>query len=276
MAEFQPEPEKPDPTPKHMSARVPESVARGRFSTGVVVMGTPTEVVLDFLQTLVHPNELVDRVVLPWQTIPNLISAMSQNLENHEKRFGTSPGFEPESDFHRPLPSSTPESEGSGSPGGEGAGEAMTGPSMEPRQTAASEAKKFYEDLKYDENALVGSYSNGAMINHTEFEFKIDFLCSLQPYPIVTSRNLLVGQRCSCLCRFDGGHSVFAVLDNHRQILHAQVSSVAQMHVDQSKPKGLQRHFDQGRKNSPAGSNHGSWRRSRSANAILRYRSTVR
>lgn len=156
-------------------------------------MGTPTEVVLDFLQTLVHPNELVDRVVLPWQTIPNLITAMSQNLENHEKRYGANSGFEPESDFHRPL-SNAPESqsEGSGSPSGEGGGGAMTGgPSIEPRQTAASEAKKFYEDLKYDENVLVGSYSNGAMINHTEFEFKIDFLCSLQPYPIVTSRIFL-------------------------------------------------------------------------------------
>lgn len=185
MAEFQPDSEKPDPPPKHMSARVPESVAKGRFSTGVVVMGTPTEIVLDFLQTLVHPNELVDRVVLPWQTIPNLILAMRQNLENHEKRFGSSPGFEPESDFHRPLASNAPESEGSGSPG---SGAMTDGPSIEPRQTAASEAKKFYDDLKYDENVLVGSYSNGAMINHTEFEFKIDFLCSLQPYPIVTSR----------------------------------------------------------------------------------------
>ena len=59
------------------------------------------------------------------------------------------------------------------------------------QEDAANQAKKFYEDLKYDENVLIGSYSNGAMINHSEFEFKIDFLCSLQPYPIVTARIFL-------------------------------------------------------------------------------------
>lgn len=197
MAEYNPESEQPSPSPKHLSARVPDMVAKGCFSTGVVVMGTPTEIVLDFLQTLLHPSELVERVVLPWHTVPSLIQAMQQNLDNHEKRFGGSSEFENE--FQESQPDE-PDSDvhNSGSNAGDGVGAGSTGSagsasmSIDSRQEdAASQAKKFYDDLKYDENVLVGSYSNGAMINHSEFEFKIDFLCSLQPYPIVTARIFL-------------------------------------------------------------------------------------
>ncbi len=53
------------------------------------------------------------------------------------------------------------------------------------------EAEKFYDELRIDEDILVGAYANGAMINHTEFEFKIDFICSLKPYPVVTTRIFL-------------------------------------------------------------------------------------
>ncbi len=85
--EFESDQDQPQP-PQHLSARVPESVAKGAFATGVVVMGLPGEMVLDFLQTLVQPNQIVARVVLPWQTVPSLIQAMRHNLENHAKRFG--------------------------------------------------------------------------------------------------------------------------------------------------------------------------------------------
>jgi hypothetical protein len=43
------------------TARVPERVARGVFSTGVLVLEGPTEFVLDFVQRLSLPHQIVAR-----------------------------------------------------------------------------------------------------------------------------------------------------------------------------------------------------------------------
>ena len=40
---------------QHLSARVPEGVGRGAFSTGVIVMTGPTEFILDFVQNIGGP-----------------------------------------------------------------------------------------------------------------------------------------------------------------------------------------------------------------------------
>ena len=40
----------------NVAARVPERVGRGVFSTGVLVLQTPTEFVLDFVQRLTRPH----------------------------------------------------------------------------------------------------------------------------------------------------------------------------------------------------------------------------
>ena len=46
----------PQPQPQHMSARVPERVGPGVFSTGVLVMTGNTEFILDFVQNLGQPR----------------------------------------------------------------------------------------------------------------------------------------------------------------------------------------------------------------------------
>src|SRR3982751_1786544 len=48
-----------------VSARVPERVARGVMTTGVIVLDSPNEFVLDFLQGLSRPPSIAARVVLP-------------------------------------------------------------------------------------------------------------------------------------------------------------------------------------------------------------------
>ncbi len=182
--EFEADQNHPQP-PQHLSARVPESVAKGAFATGVVVMGLPGEMVLDFLQTLVQPNQIVARVVLPWQTVPSLIQAMRHNLENHAKRFGIREPIQNDLD----EPSSDEPNTSTSEPGSPAP---TTKSSGESRQLYRQvEAERFYDELRIDEDILVGAYANGAMINHTEFEFKIDFICSLKPYPVVTTRVFL-------------------------------------------------------------------------------------
>ena len=187
------DPSSEQPAPKHVSARVPESVAKGEFCTGVVVMASPQELVLDFIQTLVQPNQLVSRVVLPWPTLPSLLKALKQNLDNHQRRFG--PSEEAPSPITVPRPTTLDEDKADSGPG-----ESLTtGKSPIEKTTEASppaskpltrrvEAAGFYEELRFDDKTLRGVYANGAMINHTEFEFKLDFLSTLHPYPVVVAR----------------------------------------------------------------------------------------
>src|SRR5215210_4135449 len=47
-----------------VTARVPEKVARGVFSTGVIVIDGPFEFILDFVMGLVQPRQVVARVVM--------------------------------------------------------------------------------------------------------------------------------------------------------------------------------------------------------------------
>ena len=72
-----------------MSARVPEGVGPGVFSTGVLVMTGNTEFVLDFVQNLGQPAQIAARVVMPHSTMPQFIQALKTNLEMYTKRFGT-------------------------------------------------------------------------------------------------------------------------------------------------------------------------------------------
>ena len=50
--------DRPDPAEQPIRARVPDRVAGGCFSTGVIVMTAPTEFVLDFVQNG-RPHQIV-------------------------------------------------------------------------------------------------------------------------------------------------------------------------------------------------------------------------
>ncbi len=239
--EQQPKYSRDEPPRTHVSARVPDSIGLGVFASTTVVMATPHELVLDFLQILIQPHQLVSRVIVPWPTVPQLIVALRQDLGKYDARFRRSdlvtvdkkhlkkateqvpspatpddpveqsrqpgiPGnalpvqstFEsaspspaasnpPESDPPASNPpASNPPASGSPvplppSPGGDK-------PVIVTRQVRA---QSFYDELRLDNEVLRGNYANGAMINHTEFEFKIDFLTTLAPHPVVTARIFL-------------------------------------------------------------------------------------
>ncbi|MEM7453601.1 MAG: DUF3467 domain-containing protein [Planctomycetota bacterium] len=188
MSEEQFDPKEPPRT--HLSARLPESVGTGVFASAISVMGSPNEMVLDFLQTLVQPAQVVARVVLAWQTVPRIAGALKINLENHERRFGSNI-LSPE-----PAPPATEpqqNQEGDNAAGANEGAAAGSGAAADVVETRQVDGASFYDDLKFDDNVLRGSYANGAMINHTEYEFKIDFLLHLTPYPVVTSRVFLTG-----------------------------------------------------------------------------------
>ena len=144
--------ENPQPR-QHLSARVPEHVSRGVFSTGVLVMTGPNEFVLDFIQNLGGPAQVAARVVMPSSTIPQFIKALETNLDLFKNRFGEPPEL--------PRP---------------------------PQPAKKPSVQQIYDDLKVPDEVMVGSYANGVMIGHGAAEFKFDFLANLVPQPAVSSR----------------------------------------------------------------------------------------
>ena len=86
--------DRPDPLENMpaMRARIPDHVARGEVSTGVIVVTGSTEYVLDFVRNLPRPNMIVARVVLPHMVMPQFIDALAANVELFRQRYGELPG----------------------------------------------------------------------------------------------------------------------------------------------------------------------------------------
>ncbi len=85
--------DRPDPNENMpaMRARVPEHLHRGVFSTGVIVMTGGTEFVLDFVQNLGRPHQIVARVVIPHVVMPQFADALGKNIDLYKQRFGPLP-----------------------------------------------------------------------------------------------------------------------------------------------------------------------------------------
>ena len=139
-----------------ISARVPEKVGRGVFSTGAIVLQGPQEFVLDFLLRMAQPHLVVARVILPPSVMPRLIAALRENLQNFQTRFGPPPA----------LPTQPP---------------SATPPSIE----------EIYDQLKLPDEGLSGVYANVAMISHSPSEFCFDFITNFYPRSAVSCRVFL-------------------------------------------------------------------------------------
>jgi len=138
-----------------VSARVPEKVARGVYTTGQLVLDGPKEFVIDFLQGLTRPYQVGARVVVTPQTMAEFIGALQQNLENYKRMFGAPPPFNPPPQQNRPS------------------------------------IQEIYENFKLPDEQLSGSYANSVLIGHSPTEFFFDFITGFYPTPAVSSRVLM-------------------------------------------------------------------------------------
>jgi len=91
MPNYQSSEDRPDPSEQPIRARVPEHVSGGAFSTGVIVMTAQTEFILDFVQNLGRPHQIVARVVMPHNVLPQLVDALHRNMELYRGRWGELP-----------------------------------------------------------------------------------------------------------------------------------------------------------------------------------------
>lgn len=135
-----------------LSARVPERVARGVMATGVLVLDGPNEFVLDFVQGLARPFQIATRIVLSPAVMEQFVSAVHDNLQKYEARFGSPP--------------------------------AIPKPPNERRPTI----QEIYDEFKMPDDQLSGTYANAVMIGHSPSEFFIDFITNLYPVSAVSAR----------------------------------------------------------------------------------------
>jgi len=138
-----------------VAARVPEKVAKGIFCTGQVILDSPKEFVIDFLQGLTRPYQVVSRVVLTPQTVYELTSALEQNLASYTKTYGP------------PAP--------------------VPGPVPDRRPTI----QEIYENFRLPDELLSGTYANSVLIGHSPTEFFFDFISGFYPTSAVASRIFL-------------------------------------------------------------------------------------
>jgi hypothetical protein len=143
-----------------VGALVPEGVARGIFSTGAVVLNGQHEFILDFLLRMTQPHQVAARVVLPIAVVPRMIQALSENIENYKGRFG-----EPK------LPDAAQPQPGQPQP--------------------QVNAEELYEQLKFKDSDMSGTYANAVMIGHSPTEFSFDFITTFFPKSVVSCRVFL-------------------------------------------------------------------------------------
>lgn len=138
-----------------LSARVPDAIAPGVFSTGVIIHANANEFVLDFLCRMTRPFRVAARVILPPPVMPQTIAALRENIGKFTDRFG-------------PIPQ-------------------LPKPDNDQRPTI----QEIYDDLKLPDNVLVGAYANAVMIGHTPAEFSFDFIVGFFPRSAVSARVFL-------------------------------------------------------------------------------------
>ncbi|MFK7777325.1 MAG: DUF3467 domain-containing protein [Gimesia sp.] len=204
-----------------VSARVPEGVSRGVFSTGAVVLQGGHEFILDFLLRISVPQQVVARVVLPLGVVPQMIRALRDNLTNYENRFGVptiptpiSPqvtgsaesinvgtGLEL-STSNQPTPPVSDVISGVAAGGTGAVGETTTpepgsNENSEKPKTVVNPSEKaqkppspedLYDELKLPDEMLSGTYANAVRIGHSATEFSFDFITTFFPRSCVSAR----------------------------------------------------------------------------------------
>jgi len=157
------------------TARVPDAVGRGVFSTHAIVMQGAHEFLIDFIQSLAPPRRVVARIIMPTSVVPLFIGALDDNLRKYAAVFGPPPRMQ-----------APPGANPGGQPAGQQAGQAGGAPTPPPPPPPP--ISEVYEQLKLPDDILGGTYANTVVISHSQAEFCFDFICNFYPRSVVNAR----------------------------------------------------------------------------------------
>lgn len=184
-------------------------------------MTAQTEFILDFVQNLGRPHQIVARVIMPHHVLPQLVDALQRNIDLYRNRWGDLPGAasaataNPQNSPQNAGQPATNEAQqgvaaggssgqgiGGQGPAGQGAGGAGASsqggqsqdanvPPKPGTGTRTASAQEVYDDLKIKDEFLSGSYANAVMIGHGAHEFSFDFITNFYPHSAVSARVFL-------------------------------------------------------------------------------------
>ena len=204
------------PQEQPIRARVPDHVAMGAFSTGVILMTAQAEFILDFVQNLGRPHQIVARVVMPHHVLPQFIDALQRNIELYRNRWGDlpSPLANNADESHQQLaPADDATAHVGGNEPAQVANQASSGGNTPSARQAS--AQDIYDDLKIRDEILSGTYANAVMIGHGPHEFSFDFITNFFPHSAVSARVFLAAGQMSRLLESLNG--TWEQLRNRRQ-----------------------------------------------------------
>ena len=176
------------------TARIPDAVGRGVFATGAIVLHGTDEFAIDFVQSLVRPERVAARVVLPPAVASQFALALDQSLRLYAEKFGSPPR---EPDAARPPrdvqnPPAADAQSAQNKPASEPPPASSQPPTQSPPQPAITD---HYERLKLPDEMLGGAYANLVTISQTGSEFCFDFIAKLYPRAAVTTRVYMAAAR---------------------------------------------------------------------------------
>ena len=138
--------------PQPLPPRVNPTTSQGAYATGLVVLHTRDEFMLDFIAGFASPPQVVGRVVATPAHLKRMLKALLDNFGRYEKSFGAIP-VQPEN-----------------------------------TRAKAGQVGELYAKLQVMDEVLGGAYSNAMSVMHTRDEFIMDFLTNFPPVSKVTSR----------------------------------------------------------------------------------------
>lgn len=140
------------PTPNRPAPKIDPETSQGAYATGLVVLHTRDEFMLDFIAGFTAPPKIVGRVVATPAYLKRMLKALLDNFSRYEKAYG-----------------------------------AVSVP-PENTRAKAGQVSEIYARLQVGDDVLGGAYSNAMAVMHTRDEFIMDFLTNFPPASKVTSR----------------------------------------------------------------------------------------
>jgi hypothetical protein len=174
------------------TARVLDSIGRGVFATGAVVLHGPNEFMVDFIQSMVRPSRVAARVILPPKVAEQFTTALGEALGKYAQSFGGPPSD--------PARKAAQKAAQQGQAAAAGANPDQPGAAGQPAGAAGGARQEppiadIYEQLKLPDEMLGGAYANVVSITHTASEFCFDFVAQFFPRSAVTSRVYMAAAR---------------------------------------------------------------------------------
>ncbi|WP_437192545.1 DUF3467 domain-containing protein [Planctomicrobium sp. SH527] len=169
-----------------LSARLPEDVAPGALSNGVMILTGAFEVILDFVMRLGEQQRAAARVILPHVVARQFASALQDNIVSYEEYYGPLPKIPHPRQV--PMPDDIPtepaiQPQQKSTSGSEGVHEQRS--SQEPPEPHIDD---IYNELKMPEAMMGGRYANAVLIRHSATDFCFDFITNVYPRSIVSAR----------------------------------------------------------------------------------------